>query len=71
MLNASKGLKKLKNMLLLYIGDSMVSRMEKYYKNVADVKQRSQKNRDLYPYSIYCFLIKKEGTYLITFPPMA
>lgn len=26
----------------------MVSRMEKYYKNVADVKQRSQKNRDLY-----------------------
>lgn len=30
----------------------MVSRMEKYYKNNSDVKQRSQKNKDLY-HSIY------------------
>lgn len=52
MLNASKGLKKLKNMLLLYIGDSMVSRMEKYYKNDTKITQRSQKNKELYR-SIY------------------
>lgn len=52
MLNASKGLKKLKNMLLLYIGDSMVSRMEKYYKNDTKIAQRSQKNKELYR-SIY------------------
>lgn len=30
----------------------MVSRMEKYYKNSSEVKQRSQKNKDLY-HSIY------------------
>lgn len=39
-------------MLLLLLGDSMVSRMEKYYKNEIDSKQRSQKNKELYR-SIY------------------
>ena len=39
-------------MILLFIGDSMVSRMEKYYKNSSEVKQRSQKNKDLY-HNIY------------------
>ena len=39
-------------MILLLIGDSMVSRMEKYYRNEVDTKQRSQKNKDLYR-SIY------------------
>ncbi len=43
-----KSLKKKKNMLLLFIGGIMTSRMEKYYRNNSNIKKRSQKNQDLY-----------------------
>ena len=41
--------KKSKNMISLkQLGDSMLSRMERYYKSSASVQRRTKRNEDLY-----------------------